>query len=293
MTNDQVKQLCLALLSSDSENDVIELLRQSGLWDKAQYWRPFGDRESNYSSIGNQQSGPAQALAEKVVNAVDARLMSACMAEGIAPDSPEAPQSIDEAVKRFFKRSMLPYAITGSPQHEGRRGEDLSYGITIAATGERYSPCFTISDVGEGQTPNSMPETLLSLDQQNKLRIPFVKGQFNHGGTGVLEFCGTHNIQLIVSRRNPHVSGPMNEQDDSQHLWGFTVVRRDDPIETDKNSVYRFLAPLGASENPRGGKVLRWHVRTRGGRGAVAAASWCNGTPPSTTGWKDAARSCT
>ena len=41
--------------------------------------------------------------------------------------------------------------------------------------------------------------------------------------------------------------------------------------------------PAGASRDER----------TCGVRGGVAAASWCNGTPPSTTGWKDAARSCT
>ena len=29
-------------------------------------------------------------------------------------------------------------------------------------------------------------------------------------------------------------------------------------------------------------------ARIRGGPAAVAAASWCNGTPPSTTGWRDA-----
>ena len=34
-------------------------------------------------------------------------------------------------------------------------------------------------------------------------------------------------------------------------------------------------------------------ARIRGGPAAVAAASWCNGTPPSTTGWRDAGRSCT
>ena len=41
--------------------------------------------------------------------------------------------------------------------------------------------------------------------------------------------------------------------------------------------------PAGASRDER----------TCGVRGGVAAASWCNGTPPSTTSWKDAARSCT
>jgi hypothetical protein len=50
----------------------------------------------------------------------------------------------------------------------------------------------------------------------------------------------------------------MNEKDDSRNSWGFTIVRRDDPIETEKNSVYRFLAPLNANERPRRGDVLRF-----------------------------------
>ena len=38
----------------------------------------------------------------------------------------------------------------------------------------------------------------------------------------------------------------------------------------------------------------RLDVRTCGGSGAAVAANCCNGTPPSTTGWRDAAaRSCT
>ena len=36
-----------------------------------------------------------------------------------------------------------------------------------------------------------------------------------------------------------------------------------------------------------------WHARTRGGRSGVAAASWSNGTTPSTTGWRGAARNFT
>jgi|SRR6516164_1026093 hypothetical protein len=41
--------------------------------------------------------------------------------------------------------------------------------------------CFTVSDNGEGQTPDKMPYTLLSLDRSNKLRVPFVQGKFNMG----------------------------------------------------------------------------------------------------------------
>jgi hypothetical protein len=77
------------------------------------------------------------------------------------------------------------------------------------------------------------------------LRIPFVQGKFNSGGTGVLQFCGTENYQLIASRRNPDC--PVKEGDKSGELWGFTVVRRVRPTESDKrrNSMYEYLAPGG------------------------------------------------
>ena len=98
--------------------------------------------------------------------------------------------------------------------------------ITLAATGakpEQGYPCLTIADRGEGQAPEMFPETLLSMHRSNKLRIPFVQGKFNMGGTGALRFCGKDNLQLVVSKRNPAL-GEGTGGSDSQ--WGFTVVRR-------------------------------------------------------------------
>jgi hypothetical protein len=67
---------------------------------------------------------------------------------------------------------------------------DVARGITLAATGvkgQEGDPCLTIADQGEGQTPRKFPDTFLSLEKSNKLRIPFVQGKFNMGGTGVLQ----------------------------------------------------------------------------------------------------------
>jgi hypothetical protein len=58
---------------------------------------------------------------------------------------------------------------------------------------------------GEGQTPEKMPDTLLSLNKSKKLRIPFVQGKFNMGGTGALKFCGKEAIQFILSKRDPRL----------------------------------------------------------------------------------------
>ena len=60
-------------------------------------------------------------------------------------------------------------------------------------------------------------------------------------------------------------------------------------IHVGRETLRGWMAAAGCG-NPAGASR---DERTCGVRGGVAAASWCNGTPPSTTGWKDAARSCT
>jgi len=260
MTNEDTKQLCLDLLRVDSENDAIDLLGLYGLWNPPSYWRYFGDKEDNYAAIGNQQSRPEAALVEKIVNSVDARLMNECQIRGITPSSPDAPQTIPIAVSKFFVSEQSPSETSGSILNwDDKQRQRVAEGITLAATGEKSNPCFTIADIGEGQTPDKMPDTLLSLDKQNKRRIQFVQGTFNMGGTGVLRFCGHHNLQLIISRRNPQIVSTMKEtDDDSAEYWGFTIVRRENPSSQEKTSTYTYLAPMGSDTNPRKGRILRF-----------------------------------
>lgn len=237
------QQLCMDLLHADTEERVISLLQDHGYWDDPEAWRPFGDKPDNFSTMGNQSSSPDAALVEKLVNSVDAVLMGECLTAGIYPNSIDAPQSIPEAVAQFFfddrsKANSLGY-ISRWPNQKRR---ELSELITLAATGARSNPSFTIVDAGEGQTPESMPDTLLSLDKQNKIDVHFVQGKFNMGGTGALRFCGHNNLQLVISRRNPNV-----KTDGADNLaslqWGFTIVRREDPTPSKKLSTYTYLAP--------------------------------------------------
>lgn len=261
MSEGEAKKLCQDLISADTEDDVIACLRTKGLWDNASLWRYYGDRESNFNTTGNQQSRADAALVEKIINAVDARLLNECYVRGTDPESLQAPQSIREAVTTFFEDSdpTNPYSgrIKNWPDSK-RRG--VADGITVAATGATARSgrlCLSICDCGEGQTPNDMPDTLLSLDKGNKLKVPFVQGKFNMGGSGVLQFCGRHNLQLIVTKRNPKIK-PRTPGDASFGQWGLTVVRREDPDGSRRSSVYTYLAPLEAERQPRQGRVLRF-----------------------------------
>ena len=88
-----------------------------------------------------------------------------------------------------------------------------------------------------------MPDTFLSLSKSNKLRIPFVQGKFNMGGTGVFQFSGRNNLQLIVSKRDPEIA--KFEQDETKDCWGFTIVRREDPKEGRRSSPIHISQLMG------------------------------------------------
>ena len=96
------KSLCEDLLRADGESAVIDILKSFGYWDRPEFWRHYGDVENNWGQSGNQQSLAEAALAEKIVNSVDARLISECLIKGIDPKSDKAPGSIRDAVADFF-----------------------------------------------------------------------------------------------------------------------------------------------------------------------------------------------
>jgi len=250
MDRNRNQDLCLALMRADSEQTAIRLLEEAGYWNNPAVWRFYGDRETNFNTIGNQQSRPDAALVEKLINSVDARLMNECLAGGVGPEGPDAPQSVREAVAQLFEGRSSPAGATAgriSDWPEKVRRE-VARGITLASTGcmpSQGNPSFTIADSGEGQTPERMTCTLLSLDRSNKLRVPFVQGKFNMGGTGVLQFCGQHNLQLVVSRRNPAIVAKWGTEDETDLQWGFSIVRREEPRAGRRTSAYTYLAARG------------------------------------------------
>ena len=201
-------------------------------------------------------------MAEKLVNAIDARLVNACQTQGINPESEDAPQTISRAVARFFEEtSNETRSGAGRITHwENRKRTAEGRLITLTTTGakppERAS--VTIADQGEGQLPGTFPDTFCSLNRSNKLRIPFVQGKYNMGGTGALQFCGDRNLQLILSRRNPALTDSQGDN----IKWGFTIVRRNDPAEGRRSSVYSYLAPIKAQQNPNHGTVLMFTAPT-------------------------------
>lgn len=273
MTNDEVKQLALDLLNANSESDVVQILQARGLWDNPDQWRLYGDKEGNWASAGNQGSFGEAALVEKIVNSGDSRLLLECRRRGINPESDDAPTSVRDAVAMFFegKRSSADEAGTLVNWARTKRTEEARH-ITLAATGDRpargrrsKNMCITIVDQAEGQSPDSLPQTILSLNAKNKQRIRFVQGKFNMGGSGALRFCGQLGLQLVISRRHPDLAQSEQSCDESVSQWGVTVVRREEPTNRSGDPIhseFTYLAPIESDKMPRHGSVLRFSADT-------------------------------
>jgi len=232
------KDLCLKLAMTDSEKGVIALLKDARYWDDPSAWKYYGNFENNFATIGNQQSKPDSALVEKIINSVDAVLMRECLKRGIDPESEDAPSDTRKALQEFFGVSQG--ILSNLTAHERT---EIAKNIVLVVTGTKSNPSYSIIDKGEGQSPKKMPETFLSLNRSNKLRIPFVQGKFNMGATGALQFCGSHNLHLIISKRDPQIA--KTEADDTNGFWGFTIIRRENPTRGMKSSTFKYLAPKG------------------------------------------------
>jgi hypothetical protein len=269
MDNESAKELCEKLIHADAESEVIDLLKAAGCWDDPNCWRYYGDSELNWSQAGGQQGRADFALNEKAINSIDAVLTLKCLLAGIDPEGSDAPGSIREAVAKFFEHAAKLSTTAGrvedwTTDFRTRVAQNISI-FTTESSGSRSAtkPSVNIADLGEGHTPEAFPSTFVSLGKRNKASVGFVQGKFCQGGSGAIRHCGEHKLQLIVSRRHPQLIGaphasktyPRHETDS---MWGFTIVRRETATATSKIPVLTYLAPLGAKENPRKGRVLRF-----------------------------------
>lgn len=220
------RELFLRLLAAGTEDEVQGILDGEGLTNDSTKWTPYGDNESFYGVVENQQAHPVPALVEKVTNGIDAILEKKVLQAGLDIRAPEAPRSVREALDRYF------------PDHRNwdlgdarrRQARDLQ----IVASGPRRDTSLLVYDDGVGQAPEDFSRTFLSLLRGNKNDVHFVQGKYNMGGAGAIAFCGDRRFQLVASKRY-----------DMRHPLGFTLLRRHPPELAEaagrKNTWYEYL----------------------------------------------------
>lgn len=161
-----VVKLFRELYSANTESELDSVLaRYPAVVDQAN-WRPYGGNESNFGVVENQQASPVPALVEKLINSIDAILMRRCLESGIDPRSATAPQTLEEAVQRFFPQAKR-WDLTSF-----RKGQ--AEDIQLLADGPRMDTSLVVYDNGEGQHPADFERTFLSLLRGNKNEIRLV-----------------------------------------------------------------------------------------------------------------------
>ena len=201
------KQLFLKIFAAPTESTLIEIINaHADIFDITENWSPLGGNTNNFAVIKNQQANPIAALIEKITNSIDAILMRKALEAGVDPESKSAPQSMEEAIQRFFPE----YKSWDLASFRKKQSEE----IQVVADGSPRDTSVIMYDNGEGQHPDKFEKTFLSLLSGNKVNIHFVQGKYNMGGSGAIVFCGKKRYQLIASKR----------YDDTGKM-GFTLVR--------------------------------------------------------------------
>jgi hypothetical protein len=210
--------VCLRLLSAESEAEVQQVIASVPEMAESKNWRPLDRRETNFNVTSNQASDGGKALTELMTNMVDAVLMKHAYQKGIDPKGANAPRTMYEAVDKLIKNLRGGKLVALDPSDVWLRDfaqKNLVIGITGAKSKREGLPCYTFVDNGEGQRAEDFEDTFLSLSAGNKKSIPFVQGKYNMGSSGVLRYCGRKWFKLIVSRRH-----------DGKSPWAWTLIRR-------------------------------------------------------------------
>jgi hypothetical protein len=215
--SDIQKKLLLKILGCDTADNLREFIDSDSYFTQGT-WQPYGGYPNNAGVINGQMKEPENSLIEKITNSIDAILMRKCQESGVSPkDQSKAPKDMEEAINLYFG---------GREEIRKHRSEFAKQMIRVTAEGKKDKPTITIIDQGEGQTPDEISETILSLQKEIKKKIRFVYGTYNQGGSSALGFChGSCNtvnyVQLVISRRAQSIS---DKTKDSCYL-GFTIVR--------------------------------------------------------------------
>lgn len=240
MLEEKAKKLALRFLEAVTTADVDEIIDSEPDFVAPDNWQPYGGQDKNWHLVNVQTSDPVGALAELIINSIDAILMRKADELGVSENDVDCPQNMQEAVARFFPDVIDGRLMNIDSRHRTRLAEK-SILVGVKRPSKKYSyPTYTVIDYGEGQHPENFPKSLLSLGKKNKEGIPYVQGRFNMGSTGSIVFCTQANIykghyKFVLSRRNR-----VNDHDGP---WGWTLIRVRRAAQGERLPVAEYFSP--------------------------------------------------
>ena len=187
------------------------------------YWHFYGNKESNMSSI-NLAAKPGRSLTERITNAIDA-----VIEKRVAKATGNWPASPMEAAGRYFGR---PPSTADNGLYAWKtyltQGYDRLVQVILTDEDKDTEPTIDVVDDGIGISPAAFADTIVSLQEANKIKKRYVSGAWGQGGSSTLAFS---EYVLIVSR---HVDDPKT--------IGFTIVKLLDLPDPYKENAYVYLA---------------------------------------------------
>lgn len=159
------------------------------LADQDLEWKHLGGRDTNENSV-HMVKDPANALNERVTNAIDA-----CLERAVHENDVDSASSPREAVSELFGLSKAGYNDMTS--NWVRDTADANINIAIEENSKPNRPVIEIADRGIGQQPQDFEDTFLSLDRNTKLTKPYLIGKYGQGGSSTFAFC---EYAIIISR---------------------------------------------------------------------------------------------
>jgi uncharacterized protein YjbJ (UPF0337 family) len=203
-------------------------------------WKFFGNDPGNASSVTSTNKVALLALIEKIINSQDAVMMKYCLQEGIDPTSKYAPQSVTEAMQRYFGASDW----ADLTEEKIKSIQETLVVMENAKINEKSpNPTMSLLDNGCGVAHCDFEDTFLSTGDSIKDDKPFLSGQFSRGGISSFNFGEGHSINTIMSKPAPSC---YDESKPHADHWSFVPIMKLAPSElmnwgiTNKTSTKKF-----------------------------------------------------
>lgn len=223
MVTDYEKNLAAVLIEARTDDDVNAILEMHESHTGALRFRPVGDRPNNRGTI-TIGSSPILAIVERVTNMADGMIeMMVARSPGKVITSPR------EAAREYFG---VPGAGLVEMVEAERRAVAENMVVMFRDSGDRRRPTIVVRDRGMGETAARFPQTLLSLNENNKVDKPYTHGTYGQGGAVAFGFC---KAAIVLSRRQPDLL----DGDEDQVGWAIVLKRK--PSGTKKFSNWEYL----------------------------------------------------
>ena len=211
------------LLRATASSEIEAIVKGLG---KASDWRLVGDR-NNYATV-HVAASPGASLIERVTNSIDARLdLTAETNPKLTQDCPSPRTFIERA---FGVKGGYLTSLESKTERE-KLVEEAGVVITLQDSDSKLKPTIDIRDHGIGISREEFPNTILSLNRDNKIKKWYLMGRFGQGGSATYRFS---TYTVIVSRRQ-YPDGRKAED------VAFTIVRLKDAEKDEKDGQYVYL----------------------------------------------------